>query len=105
MEGVEAASIVMFDCDLYTSTKVALEFVEPLIRDQAILLFDDWKLAGLDEKNLGEKRAFDEFLASHPELAVSSLPPYSNLSHVCLVTRRDSVEPQGAEVIGASRRA
>lgn len=93
MEGVETASVVMIDCDLYSSTKLALEFVEPLIRDHAVLFFDDWKHAALDERNLGEKRAFDEFLAAHPELAVQSLTPYSPASYVCLVTRRNGAEP------------
>jgi O-methyltransferase len=82
MRGIESVSVVMFDCDLYSSTKVALEFVEPLLRDRAVLLFDDWKVAELDERNLGEKRAFDEFLAAHPELEVSDLPPYSSHTSV-----------------------
>ena len=93
LDGVEAASVVMIDCDLYSSTKVALEFVAPLIRGRAVLFFDDWKHAALDERNLGEKRAFDEFLAAHPELDARSLPPYSPESYVCLVTRRLRPDP------------
>jgi O-methyltransferase len=93
MEGVDAASIVMIDCDLYSSTKVALEFVAPLIRDRAVLFFDDWKHAALDQRNLGEKKAFDEFLAEHPELVARSLPPYSPESYVCLVSRRENAGP------------
>jgi O-methyltransferase len=88
MAGMEAASVVMFDCDLYSSTKLALEFVTPLIHDRAVLFFDDWKFAGLDEKNLGEKKAFSEYLSAHPELTASSLRPYSDDSYVCLLTRR-----------------
>jgi O-methyltransferase len=52
----------MVDCDIYTSARDALAFVEPMIGDYAVMLFDDWHAGGLAEQNLGEKRAFDEFL-------------------------------------------
>jgi hypothetical protein len=71
-----------------------LEFVEPLIRDRAVLFFDDWKVAGLDQRNLGEKKAFDEFLSAHPELETSGLQPYSSHSHVCLVKRHRNAPGQ-----------
>ncbi|MEQ1897404.1 MAG: class I SAM-dependent methyltransferase [Vicinamibacterales bacterium] len=58
------ASVIMIDCDMYLSAKQALDFCGPLIRDEAVIIFDDWYSGGLDEKNLGEKRAFETFLES-----------------------------------------
>jgi hypothetical protein len=62
------ASTIMIDCDLYSSTREALEFCAPLVRDEAILFFDDWDGGfGLGEREEGESKAFAEFLAVHPE--------------------------------------
>ena len=36
------AAIVHIDCDLYESTRLALEFIAPLLVDVTILIFDDW---------------------------------------------------------------
>ena len=36
--------IVFFDCDTYSSSKTALDFLAPLITEPAIFCFDDWKL-------------------------------------------------------------
>jgi len=58
-------SLIMIDCDLYSSAKEALDFCGPLILDEAVLFFDDW--IPLAKVNKGEKRAFDEFLREHPE--------------------------------------
>lgn len=38
---LKAASIVMIDCDLYSSTVSVLEFVINLVQDGTILIFDD----------------------------------------------------------------
>lgn len=68
------ASVIMLDCDLYSSTAEALAFCEPLIDGQAVIVFDDWNAGGLAERNLGQRRAFDEFLARHPELSATEIP-------------------------------
>lgn len=39
---MSAASIVHIDCDLYESTRIVLKFVEPLLVDGTVLIFDDW---------------------------------------------------------------
>jgi predicted O-methyltransferase YrrM len=86
--GLRRASVVMIDCDNYSSAKRALTFCEPLIRHDAVFIFDDWNTRGLADQNLGEKRAFDELLADHPDLDASPLEAYSPTSAVFLVTRR-----------------
>jgi O-methyltransferase len=80
--GIEKAGIVMIDCDIYSSARTALAFCAPLIRDQATIVFDDWNSSGL-----GERRAFEEFLAEHPDLKTEELPSYSEKAKVFLVMR------------------
>lgn len=81
------ASIIMMDCDMYLSAKQALDFCAPLIRDRAIIIFDDWYSGGLDAENLGEKRAFDEFLEDG-EFERESLGRYAPNAQVFKVSRR-----------------
>ena len=82
------ASVIMVDCDLYSSAKVALDFCASLIVDDAIILFDDWWPSTLGEGGVGEKRAFEEFLAEHPSLSATELESYApDESTVFLVSR------------------
>ena len=71
---IEKASVIMVDCDLYRSAVDCLAFSDRLIQDEAIVCFDDWH--GLAERNMGEKRAFDEFLADRPQLVATRFGTY-----------------------------
>jgi hypothetical protein len=68
-------SIVMIDCDLYSSAKQALDFCRPLLDGEAIIFFDDWN--PLANKNKGEKRAFEEFLRENPVFEAEAIGDYS----------------------------
>jgi len=83
------ASVIMVDCDMYLSAREALTFCGPLIRDAAIIFFDDWHAHSdqLAERNLGEKRAFEEFLLANPQFAAERLSSYHANAEVFLVTR------------------
>ncbi len=71
------ASVIMIDCDLYSSSERALEFVAPLIHEEVLVLLDDWDGGtGLAEQNIGERRAFEEFLERHPELSAREFDTY-----------------------------
>lgn len=59
------AAVVLIDCDLYQSTVPVLAFLDDLLQDGSILLFDDWYCFG-DSGDSGEPRAFQEFLAERP---------------------------------------
>ncbi len=52
-----------------------------------MLLFDDWHSSGLAADDLGEKKAFEEFLTENPGLAAEELESYSPSSRVVLVSR------------------
>jgi O-methyltransferase len=71
---IKRASIIMLDCDLYSSTVEALAFCEPLMDARTVLVFDDWNAGGLAARNLGQRRAFDEFLARHSEFTAEAIP-------------------------------
>ena len=81
-EGLRRASVIMLDCDLYTSTVEALAFSRPLIRGFACLFFDDWESS--DEAH-GQKRALREFRERHPELEFEEAGRYHSNSKIFLV--------------------
>ena len=84
------AGVIMIDCDMYLSTRAALAFCAPLIRDRAVVLFDDWYAGGLDEKNLGEKRAFEEFMAEATQFGAEPIGRYRPNGKFFLVSRRSA---------------
>jgi hypothetical protein len=86
---LDLVTVAMFDCVLSTSTRVALEFITPLIQDRVVLYFDDWAAGDLDDRDLGERKAFEEWLAIHPELTAKDLPGlrYGVDDRVFLLTR------------------
>lgn len=79
----------MIDCDACSSARTALEFLVPLLADRAVLFFDDWHSNGLARARQGERRAFEEMMARHPELyEVTRLTPYAANAEVVMVERR-----------------
>jgi len=64
--GITSAAIVHIDCDQYLSTRDVLQFIQDLVHQGTILIFDDWdsfdEFAGADQaKNYGEQKAFEEW--------------------------------------------
>jgi len=85
--GIEKASVIMIDCDLYSSAKQALDFCAPLIQDEALVLFDEWHPRGLDGKFVGEKKAFDEFLREWGCFSATPFGKYARRTETFLVRR------------------
>jgi O-methyltransferase len=83
---IQKASVIMVDCDLYSSTCDVLRFCQPLIQGPTIIFFDDWDTNQLAQKNLGEKRAFDEFLQANPDYTVEEFGGYDDHSNGFIVT-------------------
>lgn len=71
--GINRASVLMIDCDLYSASRDALRFSAPLIGRAAVIYFDDWNAAGIGDLGEGERRAFEEFLAENPDLRAEEL--------------------------------
>lgn len=85
--GIDRAGVIMVDCDLYTSARDALAFCAPLIRGECVIFFDDWYSHGLAEKELGERRAYGEFMQTHP-FDAEDFEAYSEYSKAFLLRRR-----------------
>lgn len=64
-----APSLVMMDCDFYSSTKTVLDWLRPMLRDGTFFMFDDiWAYMG--HPDFGELRAIREFNEEGPGLLV-----------------------------------
>lgn len=68
--------VVHIDVDLYSSTKEVLNFIKPLLIPGSIILFDDWYCFP-PGKNLGEQKAFNEFLDINNNFRVQEWKSYS----------------------------
>lgn len=69
---ITKASVIMIDCDIYSSSKLALDFCIPLIKSEAVIFFDDWK----EDKNFGECKAYTEFLEENPQFKSKEFGTY-----------------------------
>ena len=85
--GIGTATVIMVDCDIYTSAREALDFCTPLIGERALVLFDDWHSGGLAARNLGERKAFEEWLAHCGCFTAEPFGSYSSKSETFMVTR------------------
>lgn len=83
---IRRAGVVMLDCDLSSSTTTALDFVEPFLRGEAVLVFDDW--GDLAHRDLGQKRSLDEFLDRHPRFETEAVGDYGDTGHVVRLIER-----------------
>jgi hypothetical protein len=57
---IKQCAVAHIDCDIYESTVTVLNFLEPLLQDGSVLLFDDY-FCYKGNPNKGEQRAFREF--------------------------------------------
>jgi hypothetical protein len=76
--GLQKAAIVYIDCDLYASAVHVLDFLTDLLVDGAIVIFGDWYLFHANPE-LGQQRAFREWLAKNPSLRAS---PFVHVPHI-----------------------
>lgn len=91
---LEAAAVVMIDCDLYESTVPVLDFLTPLVRQGTILVFDDWfRFKGSPDS--GEQRACREWLARNPHLELIEFWRQGPQAVAFLVNFRKAAAPPG----------
>lgn len=82
--GLERAAIVLIDCDLYESTADVLRFIDDLLGDGTVLLFDDWNCFDRDD-NRGQRRALREFLERKPRWRMEPFFSYGIYGQVFIV--------------------
>ena len=61
------AAVIYIDCDVYESTKSALNFVRDLLVDGSVIVFDDF-YRHKASRHHGVRRAWEEFLEQNPQL-------------------------------------
>lgn len=64
--GLTQCAVAMLDCDIYSSTKVALTWLDDIIQPGSIVILDDWDAYGDGERSWldGQRRAMKEHEAS-----------------------------------------
>lgn len=68
--------MVHIDVDLYSSTCEVLNFIKPLLVEGSVILFDDWYCFPVG-KEMGESKAFNEFLKENKNFKVEEWKNYS----------------------------
>lgn len=85
------ASVVLMDCDLYSSTVDALEWVDSYLQDGTVLLFDDWYSFG-DSEDLGQQKAMSEFLDKRPAYEIEHLWKFCKHGNAFILKVNDQKE-------------
>jgi O-methyltransferase len=84
---MERVALALIDCDLHESTVQVLAFLDPLLDDGSILMFDDWNAFGGDDDK-GQRRAWREFLAGHQGWSAEPWFTYGHYGQVFVLTHR-----------------
>lgn len=71
-----AAAIVHVDCDLYSSTRLVLPYIQPCLRPGTLMLFDDWNLYAASPAH-GERAAVAEWLVANTQIRLEPFAAYS----------------------------
>ena len=81
---LDKIAIAHIDCDLYSSTVDVLNFIKDMIMDKTILIFDDYDTYNADDE-LGQRKAFKEFLAENNSIKCEEWFTYGAYGHVFIV--------------------
>lgn len=79
------AAVIHIDCDVYEPALLALNFVEPMLIQGTIVLFDDWYSYALDPLK-GEPRALNDFLNNNKHLSFTFWKDYGPVGKAFIVT-------------------
>lgn len=87
--GNRKVAIAMFDMDLKGPTTAALSFLEPMLQNGSLLIFDEFYAFGGAEE-LGESGALREFLATNQNVALREFAAYGDGGRIFQVQLRGS---------------
>ena len=85
---IKKARVVLIDCDLKESTRLALEFIKPSIQEGTIILFDDYVFFK-GNKNKGEYGAFEDFKKKYPNILFRRIFDYGYGSRAFIAYKID----------------
>ena len=82
----KSVGFVHIDVDLYSSTVTVLEFIKKFLVSGTVILFDDW-FCFPPGKEMGERKALNEFLNKYPEIELEEWKNYSTFGKSFLVKK------------------
>lgn len=82
----KSVGFVHIDVDLYSSTVTVLEFIKKFLVSGTVILFDDWYCFP-PGKEMGERKALNEFLKKYPEIELEEWKNYSTFGKSFLVKK------------------
>lgn len=82
----KSVGFVHIDVDLYSSTITVLEFIKTFLVSGTVILFDDWYCFP-PGKEMGERKALNEFLRKYPEIELEEWKNYSTFGKSFLVKK------------------
>lgn len=82
----KSVGFVHIDVDLYSSTVTVLEFIKTFLVSGTVILFDDWYCFP-PGKEMGERKALNEFLKKYPEIQLEEWKNYSTFGKSFLVKK------------------
>ena len=82
----KSVGFIHIDVDLYSSTITVLEFVKKFLVSGTVILFDDWYCFP-PGKEMGERKALNEFLRKYPEIELEEWKNYSTFGKSFLVKK------------------
>lgn len=80
----QKASVILLDCDLYSSTTDALNWLSRYLQNGTIILFDDWYTLG-EDKELAQQKALKDFKNSNQAINFETLWDFSQTGKAFLV--------------------
>ena len=88
IENLDKVAIANIDCDLYKSTKVALEMIKDKLQQGTVLLMDDWYQFYADNSK-GQRKALKEFLEKNNHIHIEEYIIYSFIGKAFIVHIND----------------
>ena len=85
---IEKSRVILIDCDLKESTRLALEFVKPSLQEGTIILFDDY-IWYKGNKDKGEHGAFKDFKIKYNNIKFRRAFDYGYGSRAYIVSKID----------------
>jgi len=84
---IHRASLIMVDCDLYSSAKYVMDFITDYIQDGTVIMFDDYFCYG-GSPFMGERKAFEDWLKENPDIIATEFYKFHTLGDSFVLHKR-----------------
>lgn len=84
--GIKSVSVCHIDSDIYEAAYLALNFIEPVLQNGALILFDEYNAFAADPKK-GERRAVAQWLEENPSITMELYSNYTPVASAFIFRR------------------